>query len=74
MTVRELSGDQMTELKQVCLLQELETKEHRTPSWGELAEVDKVYTDAQMYEWYQGVTFTDDDFCCSSDYPHFLDV
>ena len=66
MTVSELSNDQMLELKQDYLTQHLLEVEERTPSYGELADADNIVDDAIIFEQYDGVVFSEDDFACSA--------
>lgn len=66
MTVSELSNDQMLELKQDYLTQHLLEVEERTPSYGELADADSIVDNAIIFEQYDGVDFSEDDFFCSA--------
>ena len=63
-TVRELSRDEMTELKQNYLFMHLEV-EGRNPSMYELQNIDNYISDEYMYEQYEDYTFTSDDFFCN---------
>ena len=62
MTVRELSRDQLNELKQAYAAQLVETEEEI--SYGELVEATEI-TDDVIFNHYDGILFTDDDFFCS---------
>ena len=62
MTVRELSRDQLNELKQVYAAQLAETGEEI--SYGELVEATEIPDDV-IFNYYDGILFTDDDFFCS---------
>ena len=62
MTVRELSGDQLNELKQTYTAQLAETGEEI--SYGELVESTEIPDDV-IFNHYDGILFTDDDFFCS---------
>lgn len=84
MTVRELSDDQLTELKQRMIDDEIYEKEGRGASYGELAEAESV-PDEKVFEKYDGVNFSNDDFSCTTepdtgyaavwfDYNGYLDV
>ena len=56
-TVRDLSRDELIELKQHMLCEN-----EQSPSYGELADADEIITDEQVFEAYDGVTFHPDDF------------
>lgn len=60
MTVRELNHEQMVELK-------IRYYGDRNPdmSYGEIAAIDNLVSDEQMYKEYVGIEFTDDDFFCT---------
>ena len=62
MTVRELSRDQLNELKQVYAAQLTETGEEI--SYGELVETTEIPDDV-IFNHYDGILFTDDDFFCN---------
>ena len=62
MTVRELSRDRLTELKQRMIDDEIYEKEGRGASYGELADAESV-PDEKVFEKYEGVEFSNDDFC-----------
>ena len=62
MTVRELSGDQLNELKQTYAAQLAETGEEI--NYGELVEAIEIPDDV-IFNHYDGILFTDDDFFCS---------
>ena len=59
MNVHELQRDQLTELKQRYLC------ENGDPSWGDMASSDEIISDETIFQEYDGVEFTDDDFSCS---------
>jgi hypothetical protein len=42
-------------------------KEHRTPSYGEIADIDNLVDDAFITNHYSHLTFVDDDFFCNSE-------
>lgn len=65
MTVRELSKDQMTELKGDHIVAMNDEKGEGT-SWSELAMADELVSDEEMYEAYDGYLFSPDDFACSA--------
>ena len=60
MNVHELQRDQLIELKQRYLC------EHGNPSWGEMADSDELVADQVIFDEYEGVDFTEDDFSCSA--------
>lgn len=62
MTIYELSRDQLTELKERMIDDEIYEKEGRNASHGELAEAESV-PDEKVFEKYEGVEFSNDDFC-----------
>lgn len=55
--VKELSREQLTQLKQGYYMQL-----HETVSYSELAAIDELVSDEEMYEEYAGVEFVPDDF------------
>lgn len=57
MTVKELNRDQMVQLKQDYLVEI-----RGDVSYGELADADKLVTDAQMFDYYGGIDFVPEDF------------
>jgi hypothetical protein len=60
----DLTKDQRTEAKQRLLCERLEKNENRTPSYGELADVDEAVSDKEAEEAYAGTEFVPDDFSC----------
>lgn len=60
----DLTKDQRTEVKQRLLCERLEKDENRTPSYGELADVDEAVSDKEAEEAYAGTEFVPDDFSC----------
>ena len=65
MTVRELSDDQLVELKQRMVDDEIYAAEGRGASYGELAAAESI-PDERVFELYDGVDFSNDDFLCSA--------
>ncbi len=63
MSVQELSRDQLICLKQAYLTEMLDAQ-GESPSWGELAEADDIISDESVFDEYDGVDFTPDDFFC----------
>lgn len=69
MNVTELNRDQLIELKQSYLCQLNDCGEHEEVvevSYDELANADEVIPDDVIFEHYQGVIFSEDDFFCSA--------
>ena len=62
-TVYDLNRDQLDELKQTYAFQLAET-DGDALSYGELADASNIPDDI-IFEHYDGVSFTDDDFFCS---------
>lgn len=65
MTVRELSDDQLVELKQRMADDEIYETEGRGASYGELAAAERI-PDERVFELYDGVDFSNDDFLCTA--------
>ena len=68
MTVRELNRDQLIELKQQHMIEEYDRR-GETPSYGELADADDMYSDEYIYSVYENYTFSPDDFTSSAGQP-----
>lgn len=66
MSVKDLTRDQLAELKQSYLCEQLEQNENRCPSYGELADVDKDIPDEVIFVAYAGFRFCMDDFFCTA--------
>lgn len=62
MTVYELNRDQLEELKQRYYMDHV----NENPSYGELAEIDDLVSDEEVYEEYAGTDFVVDDFFSSA--------
>lgn len=60
-SVKELPREQLIELKQTYYCEM-----HKSVSWGELAAVDELVSDEEIFAHYEGVCFTDDDFFCTA--------
>lgn len=58
MIVKELGREQITELKQHYYCERNENV-----SWGELADIDNLVTDTEIFEEYSGTYFVEEDFC-----------
>ena len=66
MNVKDLDKDQLIELKQAFLVQTMD-REGKCPSYGELADVDELISDEQIYEAYSGIEFSAGDFICTAE-------
>lgn len=69
MNVAELNRDQLIELKQSYLEVLNESGEHEEVvgvSYGELANADEIVPDDVIFDYYDGIIFTEDDFFCSA--------
>lgn len=65
MNVHELTRDQITELKQKMLTDRM-AEHDEEPSYGELADVDEVISDEEVFSEFEGTEFTNDDFFCTA--------
>lgn len=68
MNVTELNRDQLIELKQSYLEVLNESGEHEEVvgvSYNELASADEIVPDDVIFDYYEGVIFSEDDFFCS---------
>lgn len=61
MKVKDLSRDQLIELKQHYLCEQ-----DMQPSWGELADADELVSDETVFEEYADIHFVNDDFFCTA--------
>ena len=61
MTVHELNRDQLTSVKQSMLCERMDAN-GETPSYGELADVDEIISDEEVFREYAGTEFSEDDF------------
>ena len=74
MNVRDLSKEQMHELKERYLLEladegsfaEVMGVENDEPSYGDLADADDIVPDDVIFKDYEGVDFVNDDFFCTA--------
>ena len=62
--VRDLSRDQLYELKQSFLFDRM-VENGAWPSCGELANADEPISDEAVFAAYEGTVFSPDDFCCA---------
>lgn len=61
MGVRELNREELIELKQNYYCNEL----GNNASYGELANIDNIVTDEEIFNFYDYVDFVKDDFFCN---------
>lgn len=62
MDFSEISHSQILQLKQQCLIDLLEERENRSPSYGELADADEIVSDEMITAQYAGTVFSPEDF------------
>ena len=62
MTIYDLNREQIIQVKQDYLAEHLYEVEGRSPSYGELADVDTIVPDWVILEAYAYYDFSDDDF------------
>ena len=60
MKVTELTKEQLTELKERYYMEY-----NKNVSYGELANINELVTDAEVFKEYEHVDFVEDDFFCS---------
>ena len=65
MKVNELSREQLTELKQNYLTEICDKRTGDGVSYWELANVDELVSDKEVFDFYAGTDFVDEDFFCS---------
>ena len=61
MRLNELNEDQRFMLKQRLVCEKWDAH-NKTPSYGDLAEADKIITDEELEQEYDGVEFVEEDF------------
>lgn len=61
MSVKELNREELIELKQNYYCNEL----GNNASYGELADIDNIVTDEEIFNFYDYVDFVKDDFFCN---------
>lgn len=67
MNILELSKRQKEELKQ-----RLYCEKNENVSYGELANIDELVSDKELFETYGGIDFTEDDFFTKEEYVYIL--
>ena len=61
MSVKELTREQLIELKQRYY-----AERNENVSYGELADIDNLVSDNEIFEEYGDITFVEEDFFCTS--------
>ena len=61
MTINELNREQLTQVKQNYYTQK-QAEKGKGVSWGELAQINDLVTDAEIIAEFSGVDFVPDDF------------
>lgn len=61
MTINELNREQLTQVKQKYYTDK-QAEKGAGVSWGELAQIDELVTDAEIIAEFSGVNFVPDDF------------
>ena len=61
MSVKELTREQLIELKQRYY-----TERNENVSYGELADIDNLVSDNEIFEEYGDITFVEEDFFCTN--------
>ena len=61
MTIKELTPEQLTQVKQNYYTQK-QAEKGEGVSWGELAQINDLVTDAEIIAEFAGVDFVPDDF------------
>lgn len=61
MSVKDLTREQLIELKQHYYCDK-----NVNVSWGELADIDNIVSDEEIFEEYSNICFVEEDFCCSA--------
>ncbi|MCQ2211378.1 MAG: hypothetical protein MJZ34_13920 [Paludibacteraceae bacterium] len=71
MNVRELTRNQLVELKQNYLTEKLD-QDGQSPSYGELATADETISDEEVFSYYAGTEFSEDDFSTCDNENHSI--
>lgn len=66
MKVRELTRDQLVELKGNFLCEIADRRIGESPSYYELANADSIVTDEDVFAFYDGIDFVPEDFSCTA--------
>lgn len=61
MSVKDLTREQLIELKQKYY-----TERNENVSYGELADIDNLVSDNEIFEEYGYITFVEEDFLCNN--------
>lgn len=59
MSVKELTREQLTQLKEQYYIEK-----NNNVSYGELADIDNLVSDNEVFEEYEHITFVEEDFFC----------
>ena len=62
MTIKELTRDQLTQVKQRYYTQKIDAEQGAGVSYMELATINELVSDAEIFEAFAGVEFVPDDF------------
>ena len=65
MTVRELNRDQLNELKEAFVTMEAENNKESV-GYADLIEAHDRISDEEVFEYFDGTIFSNDDFLCSA--------
>ena len=65
MNVHDLTRDQLVELKEQYLVDWYDSYDQH-PSYQELADADSIIPDGLVYDYFDGIEFTADDFVCTA--------
>ena len=76
MDVKDLSREQLTELKQAYMttlvnegtFSEVMGLDHDSPSMSDMMAADDIVPDEVVFDYYAGIDFTEADFWCTSEY------
>lgn len=63
-TVRELSREELEELKSCYYMEKMDDLGEKV-YYSDLADVDELVTDEEVFEHYSHISFVDDDFFCN---------
>lgn len=62
MTVKELTREQITMLKEAYIVNDINGSKNRVTNYSELAFADELVTDEEVYAAFGNMDFTEDDF------------
>lgn len=61
MSVKELTREQLTQLKEQYYIEN-----NNNVSYGELASINELVSDTEIFERYEHITFVEEDFLCNN--------